>query len=315
MKKSVIALIIVAAAAGGLYYVNMQAEHAIKQQIEQANISYQELARNGDMPAISLRYQDVSANVLTSSYSISGLEVSLAELGSVATIDQISAKGLQPQQLADKGSFVLTGAKAAPALLQMLPPHASAFLQSMALHGDYSYQYQPDGQLLFNQQTRINDEFSLNYHFTLAQMQQVWQYAKEISTLTAEEQQKLYSSEAYVEQMLAKLVTAALQSGAVTIENNGFIERALAMTAEQGQTPDLDTVKSLALANIAMLEPLPQNMKDSLAQFVTTPHKLTLSFNFAEPLQFAKVQSGELMPQLSSPQAIIQYANLQLTAN
>ncbi|MDX1392419.1 MAG: hypothetical protein R3241_08560, partial [Rheinheimera sp.] len=87
------------------------------------------------------------------------------------------------------------------------------------------------------------------------------------------------------------------------------------MTAEQGQTPDLDTVKSLALANIAMLEPLPQNMKDSLAQFVTTPQKLTLSFNFAEPLQFAKVQSGELMPQLSSPQAIIQYANLQLTAN
>jgi len=293
----------------------MQAENAIKQQIEQANQSYRDLAADGEIPAISLSYKEVSANILTSSYSISGLEVSIAELGNVATVDLISATGMQPQRLSDKGSFQLVGAKAAPAVLQMLPPHASAFVQSLALHGDYSYQYQPDGQLVFNQQTRINDEFSLNYNFTLAQMHEVWQYAKEISALTPEQQQELFSSEAYVEQMLAKLVTAALSNGAISIENNGFIERTVAMAAEQGQTPDLETVKGMALANIAMLEPLPQEMKDSLAQFVTSPEKLTLTFNFAEPLQFAKVQSGELMPQLSSPEAIIQFANLQLRAN
>jgi hypothetical protein len=316
MKKSVIAMSVVVVAAGaGLYYVNMQAESVIKQQIEQANQSYRDLAGTGEIPAISLTYKDISANVLTSSYRIHGLEVLVAELGSVATIELISAKGAKPQGLADTGSMQLTGAKAAPALLQMLPPHASAFLQSLVMHGDYSYRYQDDGQLLFSQQTRINDEFSLSYNFTLAQMQQFWQYAKEISALSPEQQQNLVGNQAYAEQMLAKLVTGALSNGAVTIENNGFIERAFAMTAEQGQTPDFATVKGLALANIAALEPLPQNMKDSLAEFVNKPEKLKLTFNFAEPLLFAQVQSGELMPQLGSPQAIIDFANVQLHAN
>ncbi|MCD1597039.1 hypothetical protein [Rheinheimera aquimaris] len=316
MKKSVIALVVLAAAAGGgVYFANKYAEDMVKQQVEQANQSYRQLAANGDMPLISLTYKDVSANVLTSSYSIAGLEVSMAELGTVATVEQITAKGVKPRELADSGSVHLVGAKAAPAILQMLPPQTSAFVQSLALHGDYSYQYQNDGQLLFNQQTRINDEFSLSYNFTLAQMQQFWQYAKEISALAPEQQQQLVGSEAYAEQIVEKLLTGALSNGAVSIENNGFIERAIAMTAEQGQTPDLETIKGMALLNISMLEPLPQNMKDALAEFVNKPEKLQLSFNFAEPLQFAKVQSGELMPQLGSPEAIIEFANLQLKAN
>jgi len=316
MKKSVLALVVIAAAAGGgVYYANTEAEKAIKQQLEQANQSYKELAETGEMPLISMSYKDVSANVLTSTYSIAGLDISVAEMGTVATIENISAKGMRPNSLSDKGSATITGAKAAPALLQMLPPQASAFLQSIALHADYQYEYQDDGQLLFSQTTRINDEFSLSYNLSLAQMQQLWQYAKEISALSQDEQQQLFTSAEYTEQVLAKLVSAALSNGAITIENNGFIERTFAMTTEQGQTPDLETVKGMALANIAALQPLPQNMKDSLAQFVTTPEKLTLSFNFAQPLQFAKVQSGEMMAQLGSPEAMIEFANLQLRAN
>jgi hypothetical protein len=316
MKKSVLVLAVVAAGvAGGLYYANTQAENAIKQQIELANQSYLELASSGEVPHISLTYQTVSANILTSSYRINGLEVAIAELGTVASIEQISAVGIKPQGLADKGSMQFTGAKAAPAVLDMLPPHIRTFLQSLALHGDYSYAYQADGQLLFKQKTRINDEFSLSYNFTLAQMQQFWQYAKELSALPPAQQQALTSNEAYVEEMLAKLTTGALSNGTVTIENNGFIERAVAMTAEQGQTPDLATLQGMALLNISQLESLPQRMKDSLTAFVNTPEKLTLSFNFAEPLQFTRVQNGELLPQLGSPEAMIKFANVQLSAN
>ena len=316
MKKSVIALVVLAAAAGGgVYFANKYAEDMVKQQVEQANQSYRQLAANGDMPLISLTYKDVSANVLTSSYSIAGLEVSMAELGTVATVEQITAKGVKPRELADSGSVHLVGAKAAPAILQMLPPQTSAFVQSLALHGDYSYQYQNDGQLLFNQQTRINDEFSLSYNFTLAQMQQFWQYAKEISALAPEQQQQLVGSEAYAEQIVEKLLTGALSNGAVSIENNGFIERAIAMTAEHGQTPDLETIKGMALLNISMLEPLPQPMKDSLTAFVNNPEKLKLTFNFAEPLQFEKLTTGEPIAGMETPEAIIEHANLQLIAN
>lgn len=316
MKKSVLALVVIAAAAGGgVYYANTEAEKAIKQQFEQANQSYKELAETGEMPLISMSYKDVSANVLTSSYSISGLELSLGEMGTVATVDVVQAKGVKPQSLSDYASVKITGIKAAPAILQMLPPQTSVFLQDIALHGDVDYHYNSDGELVFNQQIRVNDEFALGYSFSFAQMQQFWQFARDMSALPPEQQQALASDEAYIGQMIEKLAAGAVQHGRFTIENNGFIERTFAMTAEQGQTPDLETVKGMALANIASLQPLPQNMKDSLAQFVTTPEKLTLSFNFAEPLQFAKVQSGEMMAQLGSPEAMIEFANLQLQAN
>ena len=191
MKKSLIALVVIGVATAGVFYVNKQAEDAIKQQLENANQSYRDLAVDGEMPVISLSYQDVSANILTSSYSISGLAVNVGEMGTVATVDFVQAKGMKPQSLSDSGSMTVTGIKAAPAILTMLPPQTSAFLQGLALHGDYDYAYNDSGELVFNQQTRINDEFAFNYSFSLSQMQQFWQFAKEMSALPPEQQQAL----------------------------------------------------------------------------------------------------------------------------
>ena len=74
-------------------------------------------------------------------------------------------------------------------------------------------------------------------------------------------------------------------------------------------------VLQLALANIAAIEQIPADMKQSLSDFISKPEKLSLSFGFTEPLQFAKVHSGEMMAQLGSPEAMIEFANLQLQAN
>ena len=180
---TMLGVVIGVAATGGVFYANSLAEDAIKQQFEQANQSYRDMAELGEAPEISMAYTDISANVLTSSYSISGMSFSLGEMGTVATIDLIQAKGLKPQSLSDKGSATVTGIKAAPALLQMLPPHTSAYLQGLALHGEYNYAYNDTGELIFTQQTRINDEFAFNYSFSFAQMQQLWQFAREISEL------------------------------------------------------------------------------------------------------------------------------------
>lgn len=315
MKKSLIALVVIGVATAGVFYVNKQAEDAIKQQLDNANQSYRDLAVDGEMPLISLSYQDVSANILTSSYSISGMAVTVGEMGTVATVDFIQAKGMKPQSLSDTGSIKVTGIKAAPAMLQMLPPQTSAFLQGLALHGDYDYAYNDSGELMFNQQTRINDEFAFNYSFSLSQMQQFWQFAKEMSALPPEQQQALATDEAYIAQMIEKLATGALKNGAITIENKGFIERTLAMTAELGQTPDFATAQGLALANIAAVEQIPADMKQSLSDFISKPEKLTLSFGFTEPLQFAKVQTGELAEHMVSPEAMIKFANVKLQAN
>lgn len=316
MNKSVIALVVIAVAAGGgLYYANTLAEDAIKQQIEQTNQSYRDLADQGEMPQISLAYKNVSANVLTSSYSISGMEVAVGELGNVATIDLITAKGVKPQSLADKASMQITGIKAAQAALDLLPPHLSDYVKTLVLHGDYSYEYQADGELFFSQQTRINDEFSFNYDVSLAQMQQFWQYAKEFSALSPEQQQALTVSEDYVQQVMSKLTTGALSSGNIVINNKGFIERTIAMAAAQGQSPDFKTIQGMALLNISMLDPLPQSIKESLTTFVNNPEKLKLTFNFDKPLQFEQLASGEPVPGLETPEAMIDYANLKLTAN
>ena len=168
---------------------------------------------------------------------------------------------------------------------------------------------------MFAQQTRINDEFAVNYRFSLAQMQQFWQFAKDMSALTPVQEQALVTDDAYVAQMIEKLTTGALKNGEISIENHGFIERTLAMTAEQGQTPDFATAQGMALANIATLEQIPAEMKQSLTAFITNPAKLTLSFGFNEPLQFAKVQTGELAEHMASTEAMIKFANVKLQAN
>ena len=119
MKKSLIALVMIGSvAAAGVFYVNMMAEDAIKQQLEQANQSYRDMAAIGDMPEFSISYKEVSANVLTSSYSISDMAVAMGEMGTVATIDYIQAKGMKPQSLSDKGSVKLSA-------LKRHPPHCN----------------------------------------------------------------------------------------------------------------------------------------------------------------------------------------------
>ncbi len=317
MNKLVVgAGIVVVAAAAGFYYANSQAENAIKQQIELANKSYAEMAATGLMPAISLGYQDVSANVLTSSYSVSGIDVSIAGMGQVATIDKVTAVGLKPQGLADKGSAKLVGAKVAQPMLAMLPPDMSAFVQGVALHADYSYEYKPaSGELYFSQDTRINDEFSLSYNFSFAQMQELWAFARDMSEKTPEEQQQLSMSDSYITDVMAHLVKGALKSGQLVISNNGFIERLVAMGSAQGQMPPLEALQGMALMALTADENLPLEMKESLTTFINQPEKLTVSMNFAEPLSIEAVQSGELMAELQTPEQMIKFANLKMVAN
>ena len=315
MKKLVIAAVVVAAAAGGLYFANNKAEEAIKQQITLANQNYIELAAQGEMPLISLSYKDVSANVLTSSYSIQDLAISVGEFGNVATVANITATGIKPQQLSDKGSMTLSGLKAAPAALQMLPANIVSFVESLEIHGDYSYAYQKDGSLQFNQATHINDEFSLSYDFSLANMQQFWQYAKDVTAMPTEQQQALTTSEDYPQQMLAQLMTGALNKGTVVMKNNNFLQRLAKVAAESGQGADFETFQGMALIGVSSAEQIPATIKENLIKFINNPEKLTLSFSFAEPLMFNAFENEQLATKLSSPEAFIEFANLSLTAN
>ncbi|KKO44316.1 hypothetical protein WG68_15925 [Arsukibacterium ikkense] len=317
MNKLVVgAGILVVAAAAGFYYANSQAENAIKKQIELANQSYAEMAATGLMPAISIGYQDVSANVLSSSYSVSGIDISVAGMGQVATIDKVTAVGLKPQGLSDKGSAQLVGAKMAQPMLAMLPPDMSAFVQGVVLHADYRYQYTPaTGELYFSQDTRINDEFSLSYNFSFAKMQELWAFARDMSEKTPEEQQQLSMSDSYMADVVEHLVKGALKNGELVITNNGFIERLVAMGSAQGQMPPLEALQGMALMAITADENLPLAMKESLTTFINQPEKLTVSVNFAEPLSFEAVQSGELMAELQTPEQMIKFANLKMVAN
>jgi hypothetical protein len=317
MNKVVVgAGIVIVAAAAGFYYANSQAENAIKAQIELANKSYAELAATGMMPAVSIAYQGVSANVLTSSYSVSGIDVSVAGMGQVATIDKVTAVGLKPQGLADKGSAELVGAKVAPAMLAMLPPEISEFIQGVTLHADYSYQYTPaSGELYFSQITRINDEFSLSYNFSFSQMQELWAFARNMSEKTPEEQQQLSMSDSYMIDVMENLVKGALKSGELVISNNGFIERVVAMGSAQGQMPPMDALQGMALMAVTANEALPLEFKESLTTFINQPEKLRVNVNFAEPLRFEAVQSGQLMTELQTPEQMIKFANLTVTAN
>ncbi|WP_333607543.1 hypothetical protein [Arsukibacterium sp.] len=315
-KVIVVAAVVAVAAVGGVIYANKHAEGVIIEQIELANKSYAEMAGNGLMPAINLGYQSVSANVLRSTYTISGMDVSVDGLGQVATIESVVAKGIPLNGgLADKASAQIQGVKLAGPVLQLLPPDISVFVQGLALHADYQYRYTPaSGELLFEQDTRINDELSLSYRFTLSQMQQLWAYAKELSELSPAEQQELSMQDSYIADVTAKLMTAAINDGQLVINNNGFIERMVDMGSQAGMMPPLDALRGMALMGLAADETLPLSFKESLVNFVNQPNKLTLSFGFTEPLALTAIESGELLPVMQTPEQMIEFANVKLLA-
>ncbi len=320
MQKKVILggiVAVVAAATLGIYhYVNYKAGTVLAEQIQVINESYAAMAQQGLMPGVALSYKKISANYWRDDYNITGLAVNVAGLGVLLDVASIQVNGFKPGTLADSGEVSLQGIKLAQGMRILLPPAFAEFTKDLVISTAYRYQYQPaSGQLQLMQHLTLGEQFKLDYQLTLQQMQSLWQFAQNLAVLDAQAQQDYSQSTAYQNRLREALAEAQLQQGYLELNNSGFLQALHGALTTSAQTAEISNLKLQLEQYLSQQTDLPEGIVQALQAFIAEPRYIKLTFQLAEPLNFAQLQDDSVMAQWQTPEQLIQLTNLQLTVN
>ncbi|MFN3710492.1 MAG: hypothetical protein ACK4S8_07975 [Alishewanella aestuarii] len=316
MKKTlIISLGALLLATAGFYYGNYKAERLIAGQIELINSSYAEMASQGLMPAVQLDYSKIRANYWRDHYRLSGLQLQIAGVGTVAEIGRLSIRGFKPGKLSQQGELRIQQLQLSNLLQQMLPPEVGKLLAASPLWLDYRYQYQPTQDLLtLQQQLRVGDAMRLELQLQLTAVQALWQLGSELAAMDLEQQQAYQQGKQQprVQQALAGL---QLVSGELTLENNGYLQQLQPVLLAQPATAQLAELKPQLEVYVQSTELVTERIRENLLLFLHEPQRLKLSFNLQRPLTWQQLQSGELAEELTTPEQWVAFTGLLVEAN
>ena len=316
MKKTlIISLGALLLATAGFYYGNYKAERLIAGQIELINSSYAEMASQGLMPAVQLNYSKIRANYWRDHYRLSGLQLQIAGVGTVAEIGRLSIRGFKPGKLSQQGELRIQQLQLSNLLQQMLPPEVGKLLAASPLWLDYRYQYQPTQDLLtLQQQLRVGDAMRLELQLQLTAVQALWQLGSELAAMDLEQQQAYQQGKQQprVQQALAAL---QLVSGELTLENNGYLQQLQPVLLAQPATAQLAELKPQLEVYVQSTELVTERIRENLLLFLHEPQRLKLSFNLQRPLTWQQLQSGELAEELTTPEQWVAFTGLLVEAN
>lgn len=316
MKKTlIISLGALLLATAGFYYGNYKAERLIAGQIELINSSYAEMASQGLMPAVQLDYSKIRANYWRDHYRLSGLQLQIAGVGTVAEIGRLSIRGFKPGKLSQQGELRIQQLQLSNLLQQMLPPEVGKLLAASPLWLDYRYQYQPTQDLLtLQQQLRVGDAMRLELQLQLTAVQALWQLGSELAAMDLEQQQAYQQGKQQprVQQALAGL---QLVSGELTLENNGYLQQLQPVLLAQPATAQLAELKPQLEVYVQSTELVTERIRENLLLFLHEPQRLKLSFNLQRPLTWQQLQSGELTEELTTPEQWVAFTGLLVEAN
>ncbi|OCW97290.1 hypothetical protein [Alishewanella sp. HH-ZS] len=316
MKKTlIISLGALLMATAGFYYGNYKAERLIAGQIELINSSYAEMASQGLMPAVQLNYSKIRANYWRDHYRLSGLQLQIAGVGTVAEIGRLSIRGFKPGKLSQQGELRIQQLQLSNLLQQMLPPEVGKLLAASPLWLDYRYQYQPTQDLLtLQQQLRVGDAMRLELQLQLTAVQALWQLGSELAAMDLEQQQAYQQGKQQprVQQALAAL---QLVSGELTLENNGYLQQLQPVLLAQPATAQLAELKPQLEVYVQSTELVTERIRENLLLFLHEPQRLKLSFNLQRPLTWQQLQSGELAEELTTPEQWVAFTGLLVEAN
>ncbi|MCT8127391.1 hypothetical protein H1D31_15385 [Alishewanella sp. BS5-314] len=316
MKKTlIISLGALLLATAGFYYGNYKAERLIAGQIELINSSYAEMASQGLMPAVQLNYSKIRANYWRDHYRLSGLQLQIAGVGTVAEIGRLSIRGFKPGKLSQQGELRIQQLQLSNLLQQMLPPEVGKLLAASPLWLDYRYQYQPTQDLLtLQQQLRVGDAMRLELQLQLTAVQALWQLGSELAAMDLEQQQAYQQGKQQprVQQALAGL---QLVSGELTLENNGYLQQLQPVLLAQPATAQLAELKPQLEVYVQSTELVTERIRENLLLFLHEPQRLKLSFNLQRPLTWQQLQSGELAEELTTPEQWVAFTGLLVEAN
>ncbi len=305
-----------AGAVAGLYYANQYAEQVVVDYITQGNQRYLELAEQGDMPPVQFSYKTLSANVITSTYTIEDLHISIAGMGDLVTVEQVELNGIDWEGLADKGAARLQNLKVSPQVLAPLPAPLADYLAALPIDLSYQYQYQAKtGELSFQQELNLDQRFSLNYRFALTGATELWQFAEKLQKMTPEQQQQLAEQPDYLSDLMKKVGVIGVASGAFEIENKAFLQQLFDQLAAAQISADYQTSQQQLSAALQQNPQIPAQISEPVLSFLQQPENLKLSFQFQQAPTFAQMQDGSAMAGIETADDFIRFAGLTLKAN
>lgn len=317
-KKVWLGLVVLGAATAtaAWFYANHKAESLIAEYIQQSNQQYLELAQQGDMPPIQMSYGALSANVLTSSYTIKDLKVSVAGAADLVSIGQAKLVGLNPTGLSEQGSALLQDIKLAPAMMSSLPPELADYFSALLMQLSYQYQYKPKtGELTFGQQFSINQQFQLSYSVAFTGVTQLWQFAEKLQQLSPEQQQQLAEQPDYVSDLMKIVAEVGIATGSFDIENKAFLQQLFEQLAAAGMTADYAATEQQLTSALQQNSQIPAQIRDPVLAFLKQPERLHMSFKLPTALTFAQMQDGSALEGIETTEDFLRYAEVSLKAN
>ncbi len=319
MRKKVwlgAATVFSASAVAGFLYANHHAEQLMAGHIERSNQQYLQLAKQGDMPPIHMSYSELSANVITSSYKIQNLHIGIAGMGDLVSVGQVELIGLQRDGLPADGAARLKDIKLEPQALVSLPKGLADYLATLLMEMSYQYKYKTKtGELTFQQELRVDHNFSLNYRFSLTGVTELWQFAENIHGLTPDEQQLQSEQPDYLPGLMKKVGMIGVADGAFEIENKAFIQQLFDKLAAVKLSSDYATTQQGLSAALLQNQHIPDSIRQPVLNFLQQPERLKLSFQFQQPPTFSQMQDGSAMAGIETAEDFINFASLSLSAN
>lgn len=311
-----VALLASASVVAFFVYANQHAETLMAAHIERSNQQYLELAEQGDMPPVQLSYSKLSANVITSTYKLQDLHIGIAGMGDLMTIGQVELTGIQLEGLADEGTARFKNLKLAKQALAPLPAALADYLAALPIELSYQYQYiAKTGELTFQQELQIDQRFSLNYHFELTGVSDLWLFAERLQKLTPEQQQQQAEQPEYLSDLMKKVGGIGVANGSFEIENKAFLQQLVDQLALAQLTTDYVSTQQQLTAAIEQNPQIPALIREPVLSFLQQPERLKLSFEFQQAPTFSQMQDGSAMAGIDTAEDFISYAGLSLSAN
>lgn len=297
-------------------YGNHYAKKAVAGHIERSNQLYLLLSQQGDMPPIHMSYSELSANILTSSYTIHELRIGIAGMGELARIGELKLIGLQRDGLPTDGAAQLKDLRLESLALSALPKELSSYFASLMMEMSYQYKFDVDsGELSFQQELLVDHQFSLNYNFVLTGVSELWSFAEHIHRSTPEEHRQQSQQSNYLPDLMKKVGQIGVANGSLELENKLFLQQLFDQLAIAKISPNyVDTRRELGVS-IEGNQHIPDGIRNTLLDFLKRPEHLKLSFQFKDPLTFSGMLDGTVMSKIEKPDDFVRFAHISLNSN
>lgn len=307
MKKLITVAVIAGLAVAGYSYSNHYAGEKAKEAVDKQVSLLQK------QTGMSVSYDDLSVNVLSEKVTLNAITIKDENGEAVASIDMISAIGLDEEEIPEHSETTIKGLKFSQALLKKLPQSNALLEASYDLHSEVEYE-KDSGELKSDNKITIGDIAKFKMDFDVTNTTAFIATAQEFNAL--EKQREETGTEPTLQQQLAlqsklmdSLSQLVPQKLELEIKNKGELKSTLEQLVEQNGM-SYSQFQQMAEQQLAFL-PLPQNLKDGVSNFLTGTEKLEIKAKLPEDISI-KQMNEKISTLAGQPEELGKFLNLEV---